>query len=183
MKIIRLSINSAAFTYHWFNRQVQYTLAIFAFGVINILTTQVNGMNQFLILNWFSGCASAFVDIATNVWVLELFSSKNVNLHMQLVYFAYTLGKPKSHQNDFYTYLMVWEFEIHRTNHWPVIRRFVPGPCFQRIRQFDGQTRLLSSRKSNWNCLHHWGLSIHMRIFGNGCLLVDQSTNQNVGVN
>ena len=91
-KLFVLRQRLAGFTYQRYNRQLQYTVALVAYGALTIITPKLNGMDQFSIVNALFGVSSAFIDIATNVWILELFTMGNVNLHMQLVYFVFALG-------------------------------------------------------------------------------------------
>jgi hypothetical protein len=85
----------AGYTYQKFNRQFQYTVALLVYGLLNIVTPMIRGMPEFATAYALSGISSAYIDIATNVWVLELFADGNVNLFMQTVYFVFALGKLK----------------------------------------------------------------------------------------
>lgn len=93
VKLIFFCFLTAGLTFQKFNRQFQYTVAILVYGVLSIITPMLRGMKAFSFVYALSGCSSAYIDIATNVWILELFANGNVNLFMQTVYFVFALGQ------------------------------------------------------------------------------------------
>ena len=78
-----------------FSRHLQYSIALGLYGLTSCLLPQLPSLYWFWGAWAVYGGTSAFIDIAVNVWVLELFEMHNVNLHVQFIHLSFSFGKSR----------------------------------------------------------------------------------------
>jgi MFS family permease len=87
------NLTKAGFTMSRYSRHLQYSIALALYGLNTCLLPQLPSLNWFWAAWAIYGGTSAFIDIAINVWVLELFELHNMNLHVQLIHLSFSFGK------------------------------------------------------------------------------------------
>lgn len=58
-----------------------------------MLLPLVRNVTLYLVSSALIGLVSAVIDCVTNLWVFELFYAENINVHVLIVHFSYSLGE------------------------------------------------------------------------------------------
>lgn len=83
----------ACYSFAKFSRQLQFTLSILIYGLSTILLPYLTNVRQYFFLSFCLGFSNAYIDISTNLFVLELFQNHHLNFHIQTVHFSLSIGQ------------------------------------------------------------------------------------------
>lgn len=84
--------NLVSWSFTSFNREFQYALALALFGLGTCFTASSNTMVMFIIFNSLAGLATTGIDIASYVWILEIYK-ENANPYLQAMGGFWAIGQ------------------------------------------------------------------------------------------